>query len=67
MVLVSMSCVLTVVVLNVFYRGTNGRRVPQWAQKYILQGLGRIVCSRKNEVRDMDLENEPSHKVRVSC
>ena len=59
MVLVSLSCVLTILVLNVFYRGTNGRRVPHWAKLYIMKYLGRIVCSRHNRVDDSNVETTP--------
>ena len=56
MVLVSLSCVLTIVILNIFYRGTNGRRVPSWAKLYIMHYLGRVVCSRHNKVGDSETE-----------
>ena len=59
MVLVSLSCFLTIVILNVFYRGQNGRRVPRWAKIYIIGYLGRLVCSRANKIKDMDGETPP--------
>ena len=67
MVLVSLSCVLTVVILNVFYRGTNGRRVPEWAKKYIIQGVGRFLCHRNNAVGDLvTVDSEPRQNIKVS-
>ncbi|XP_052280335.1 neuronal acetylcholine receptor subunit alpha-9-like isoform X1 [Dreissena polymorpha] len=50
MVLVSFSLLQTVLVLNVFYRGTNGRRVPRWANVFFLQFLGRALCIQSNKV-----------------
>lgn len=61
MVLVSLSCFLTIIILNVFYRGRNGRRVPRWAKLYIVHYLGRLVCSRTNKIRD--IESEKSSKI----
>ena len=56
MVLVTLSCVLTILVLNAFYRGTNGRRVPRWAKLYIMRYLGRVVCSKHSQINYADLE-----------
>ena len=66
MVLVSLSCLLTILVLNVFYRGTNGRRVPHWAKLYIMRYLGRVVCARHNQVEDFEStykRGEPRHEM----
>ena len=68
MVLVSLSLVLTVLVLNAFYRGTNGRRVPQWAKLYIMRYLGRLVCASQNKVKDFDFQStkgEPRHEINM--
>ena len=65
MVLVSLSCLLTILVLNVFYRGTNGRRVPHWAKQYIMHYLGRVVCARHNQVNDFESSkrSQPRHEM----
>ena len=55
MVLVSVSCVMTVLILNVFYHGTNGRRVPAWVKKYIILGVGRIVCLNRNSTQNTEV------------
>ncbi|KAL4227838.1 hypothetical protein ACF0H5_013275 [Mactra antiquata] len=50
MVLVSLSLFQTVVVLNVFYRGTNGRTVPRWARKIFFEYLGKVLCIKTNRI-----------------
>lgn len=50
MVLVSLSLMQTVLVINVFYRGTNGRKVPKWLRKICFQYLARFLCLKSNKV-----------------
>ncbi|XP_071169768.1 neuronal acetylcholine receptor subunit alpha-10-like isoform X1 [Mytilus edulis] len=51
MTLVALSCFMTVMVLNLHYRGENGRKVPSWVRKLIINRLGVLVCSEKNTHR----------------
>ncbi|CAC5411102.1 CHRNA10 [Mytilus coruscus] len=51
MTLVALSCFMTVTVLNLHYRGENGRKVPSWVRKLIINRLGVLVCSEKNTHR----------------
>ncbi|WAQ98008.1 ACHA9-like protein [Mya arenaria] len=64
MVLVSLSLLQTVVVLNVFYRGTNGRRVPRWAKVVFHQYIGRVLCipSSKVGVDDTPMQEIVNHE-----
>ena len=49
MILVSMSCMMTVVVLNIHYRGTTGYNLPPWVRKLFLEKLGRFLCSNRTK------------------
>ena len=42
--IITMSCVQSVVVLNLFYRGTNGRKIPQIAKTILFDYLGKVLC-----------------------
>ena len=44
LILVLISVVLTVIVLNLHFRGPKTRRVPFWIRKYIIGYLGRFFC-----------------------
>ncbi|XP_053406351.1 neuronal acetylcholine receptor subunit alpha-6-like [Mercenaria mercenaria] len=50
MVCVSASLVQTVIVLNVFYRGSNGRTVPRWARVLFFRCIGKMLCVRTNNL-----------------
>ena len=39
-----MSCVQSVVVLNLFYHGTTGRQVPKLAKTILFDYLGKALC-----------------------
>ncbi|XP_060555514.1 neuronal acetylcholine receptor subunit alpha-10-like isoform X2 [Ruditapes philippinarum] len=58
MVLVSLSLLQTVLVINVFYRGTNGRKVPTWARKLCYQYLARFLCIKSNKVETVNDDEE---------
>ena len=66
MVLVSVSLVMTVLILNVFYHGSNGRRVPAWVKKYIILGIGRLVCINKKSTQITEVRTV-SHNEKVCC
>lgn len=51
MTLVALSCFMTVMVLNIHFRGNNGRKVPRWVKYIVVDKLGFFVCSRKNTER----------------
>ncbi|XP_045216812.2 neuronal acetylcholine receptor subunit alpha-10-like isoform X2 [Mercenaria mercenaria] len=68
MVLVSLSLLQTVLVINVFYRGTNGRKVPRWARKICFQYLARFLCIRSNKVetiREKEEKEQESHSTKL--
>ena len=44
-----MSCSQTVIVLNVFYRGNDGQKVPDWAKRNILGRLGRFLGPKRED------------------
>ncbi|OWF54137.1 neuronal acetylcholine receptor subunit alpha-10-like isoform X2 [Mizuhopecten yessoensis] len=44
MALVGTSCLLTVFVLQVHYKGNNGTRMPGWVKRCIMGPLSRITC-----------------------
>lgn len=44
MVLVSMSCTMTVIVLMFHTRGCSGRKLPPWAKRIFVEKLGKLVC-----------------------
>ncbi|XP_053405685.1 neuronal acetylcholine receptor subunit alpha-6-like [Mercenaria mercenaria] len=61
MAFVSASLVQTVIVLNVFYRGTNGRTVPRWARLIFFRFIGKLLCVRiKNPHAVHPIEKMPS-------
>ena len=43
MMLVSLSCLMTVVVLNLHFKGEYGAKVPRWIRVTILEVVGRLV------------------------
>ncbi|KAL4227651.1 Neuronal acetylcholine receptor subunit alpha-7-like [Mactra antiquata] len=43
MLLVSMSCLMTVIVLNVHFRGSHGKKLPNWIRRIFFDCLGRIL------------------------
>ncbi|XP_046583793.1 neuronal acetylcholine receptor subunit alpha-10-like [Haliotis rubra] len=47
MMLVTFSTVLTVIVLNVHFKGQHGRGVPRWMRSLFLGTLAQILCVRK--------------------
>lgn len=51
MLLVSMSCLVTVAILVVHHRGGHGRRLPLWLRRAFLKGLGPwlLVHTRAEE------------------
>ncbi|KAK6188286.1 hypothetical protein SNE40_004494 [Patella caerulea] len=44
MVMVAMSCLMTVLVLNVHFRGVHGMKPPRILKKVIIGGLGKVFC-----------------------
>nr|QQY02480.1 acetylcholine-gated chlorid channel [Cryptocotyle lingua] len=48
MVLVTLSQFLATMVVNLFYRGTDGRPPPLWARRLIIDGIGRLLHLRQN-------------------
>ncbi|KAL4228119.1 hypothetical protein ACF0H5_013554 [Mactra antiquata] len=46
MLLVSLSCVMTVTVLNIHHRGGNGQRMPDWVRKVFLGWIAWFVLLR---------------------
>ncbi|TGZ55998.1 hypothetical protein CRM22_010247 [Opisthorchis felineus] len=48
MVLVTLSQFLATMVVNLFYRGTDGRPPPLWARRMIIDRVGRILHLRQN-------------------
>ncbi|XP_046580190.1 neuronal acetylcholine receptor subunit alpha-10-like [Haliotis rubra] len=47
MLLVALSTALTVIVLNVHFRGQHGDPVPHWIRKIFLGTLSELLCVRK--------------------
>ncbi|XP_069137246.1 neuronal acetylcholine receptor subunit alpha-9-like isoform X2 [Argopecten irradians] len=59
MVLVSLSCTMTVIVLMFHSRGCSGRKIPSWAKRIFIEKIGRLVCSRSEKYvlnKEQDLE-----------
>ncbi|OON16615.1 Neurotransmitter-gated ion-channel transmembrane region, partial [Opisthorchis viverrini] len=48
MVLVTLSQFLATMVVNLFYRGTDGRPPPLWARRMIIDRVGRMLHLRQN-------------------
>ncbi|XP_067665508.1 neuronal acetylcholine receptor subunit alpha-10-like [Haliotis asinina] len=46
MVLVGLSCLMTVIVLNIHFKGSQGWPVPQIGKTIVIDGLGRLLCVR---------------------
>ena len=46
MILVGLSCVMEVMVLGVHHHGENGKDVPLWARKMLIEKLGPCLLSR---------------------
>ena len=55
MLLVSMSCLMTVVVLNVHFKGEYGTRFPTWMRFVFFRGIGRVLGASPidNKVNDV--------------
>ncbi|XP_053405082.1 neuronal acetylcholine receptor subunit alpha-9-like [Mercenaria mercenaria] len=49
MAFVSASLAQTVIVLNVYYRGTNGRTVPRWARLIFFHYIGKVLGVRTKD------------------
>ncbi|XP_053405083.1 neuronal acetylcholine receptor subunit alpha-10-like [Mercenaria mercenaria] len=58
MAFVSASLVQTVIVLNVFYRGSNGRTVPSWARIIFFHCIGTMLCVRTKKLHVVNLVGE---------
>lgn len=43
-IMVSLSCSMTVVVLHIHHSGANGKEVPQWLKTLTLDYLARVFC-----------------------
>lgn len=69
MILVSFSCAMTVLVLNIHFRGATGNKLPNWMRKLFLKRLAWIlfvktgkatsnkVHSEKNDTKKQVTEN----------
>lgn len=44
MVLVGLSCLMTVIVLKTHYKGNHGLKMPRWVRLFILMPLSRVTC-----------------------
>ncbi|XP_060067251.1 neuronal acetylcholine receptor subunit alpha-9-like [Ylistrum balloti] len=49
MVLVSLSCTMTVIVLMFHSRGCSGRKIPLWAKRIFIEKLGKLFCSQSGK------------------
>ncbi|XP_053405060.1 neuronal acetylcholine receptor subunit alpha-9-like [Mercenaria mercenaria] len=49
MLLVSMSCLMTVTVLNLHFKGNFGKKMPNWVRKVFLHCFGRILHVKVTE------------------
>ncbi|XP_071953127.1 neuronal acetylcholine receptor subunit alpha-10-like [Antedon mediterranea] len=67
MLLVSISMAMTIIVLNLHYRGPMYSRVPKWAKIFFLKYLAKVVCiripkvtsaSRDSFLRNSDISDE---------
>ncbi|CAD5118373.1 DgyrCDS7085 [Dimorphilus gyrociliatus] len=53
MVLITLSTFLSVIVINLYFRGDKKSRVPKWLKKFIVDYVGRLLCM-KNELAQND-------------
>ncbi|XP_060067214.1 neuronal acetylcholine receptor subunit alpha-10-like [Ylistrum balloti] len=54
MTLVGCSCLLTVFVLQVHYKGNNGTRMPDWVKRCIMMPLSRVTCVKTTQNENMN-------------
>ncbi|XP_052792178.1 neuronal acetylcholine receptor subunit alpha-10-like [Mya arenaria] len=47
--LVSLSCLMTVTVLNMHYKGLFGKRLPPWVRLVFFDGFGRILLVKETD------------------
>ncbi|CAH8658983.1 unnamed protein product [Heterobilharzia americana] len=47
MVMVTLSIFMTTWVVNLFYKGNEGRPVPLWIRRFVIDGLGRLLGIRQ--------------------
>jgi len=50
MILITLSTFLSVIVINLYFRGDKKSKVPRWLKRIMVDGLARIMCM--NEVLD---------------
>lgn len=62
MLLVSLSCLMTVIVLNLHFKGEFGKKLPSWARKIFLHCLGRLLHVKISDRHSLD-----KLKVRHTC
>ncbi|KAK3098644.1 hypothetical protein FSP39_021530 [Pinctada imbricata] len=51
MLLVSLSCLMTVTVLNLHFKGSHGKQMPIFIRRIFLEFLGKVVCVKINRER----------------
>ena len=58
LLLVGVSMVATIFVLHIHYNGShdNHMQMPEWVRKYVLHGLGRVLCMEKFITDDYEHE-----------
>ncbi|XP_021345857.1 neuronal acetylcholine receptor subunit alpha-10-like isoform X2 [Mizuhopecten yessoensis] len=67
MVLVSLSCTMTVIVLMFHSRGCSGRKIPSWAKRIFIVKLGKLVCSQSGKyLLDRDKSREAPLELHVN-
>ncbi|RNA21153.1 neuronal acetylcholine receptor subunit alpha-10-like [Brachionus plicatilis] len=67
LILVLISVILTIIVLNLHYRGPKNQRVPKWVRVYIIGYLGQVFCFC-NESRNFmlnELVNKKKDKILI--
>ncbi|XP_048736458.2 neuronal acetylcholine receptor subunit alpha-7-like isoform X1 [Ostrea edulis] len=60
MILVSFSCAMTVLVLNIHFRGATGNKLPDWMRRLFLNRLAWVVCVKTGK-RENKVHSEKNH------
>ena len=64
MVLVGLSCLMEIIVLNVHYRGENGKNLPNWARKMFLEKCGKYLLPGSNRYQSRLFSIIDRHKAK---
>lgn len=56
-ILVTCSCLLTILTLHVHHKGAGGLEVPEWVRVLVLDWLGRLLFMHSLRYKEMKQDN----------